>query len=1138
MNMENSMINNVGFTGNNNMAFVGNTNTNINIGFTLEDTRKLLDEQELRLYGTWLEQIEHDLQSYNPQTALNHAEKIIQSLEKKESLNTQLMARLKYIRGCCKYECGIPDEWIIDFLYAYDYEPLNRHYQEKNLFAQIWKGDYKKAEQLADTIISTDRNNVSAWAVKYTLNEHIEVPELVLYTEGGMKFKGVAGGFCKRTQNFKKLKPLFVNDLHKRGTPNITFENKSYWFILANLRLSEIIDKDTIFIFNQVNPEIKNHPDLPHAVAFLLDTIAHFEGTEKSKNLINYRYLLAYGQFLLNPNVENVGTLVDWFKKLDVQDKQSFLFLTACSFLQTQQFDKAIEFINKQTDLKPNFHYLKAYAYLQKNCFEEAETSAKVYFDAIETLDINTLSHFIFFLNFMVAEVSEKEKHFKNYTKCAKFPSDFFMKIAEFFTYYDIRPIDEVITLANDIIAMDEIKPLDDFYFIICEMLMRIGQFEEVYKILEPKVDVVNWTHGYDLYVANLNEMQSSSIRLLELLEQRRGKEGAILNMNFVYMELELLKLIPDFAKILDVVEFGLKHEPDDRDFIIHKLQALFELNKTSELQAFFKQKRDIFQTFSLKQLGYLSPFAVHVNDYALMIEILYPLAFDKENIEAREMYLSYLLLATKADFPFELCNKITLDSFVEVEINAKPKLYRVNEATIKNDPFTRFLLENEYIVGDVFEFGRYTFENNNPCKVVKIYAPIQGLMKEIMDEVSENTHPSSIFESVKIEGEVNFESINKLFVEKFGKEGDRMNQIQKKLFEQYEKKEASFTELVRFNNDNPLTTYYDLIGREGLQILPLPFFEHTTFQENTTLILDFTTVPLFFQLSRQINLVFKRKFAVSYFLVALYQKFLAEMKREIGQPLRLSITTEGVTPTIVTADTTQNNIEHVEQLLKWIDDNCEVRLVREKLDSLRVSKEREKKTKNPHFDYLIDTVFLSIRPDHILISDDSVFTKGHLSLLNNRNILSSEAYLMDAFENIYESQIIEQLLKFNYIGLNFGYSKVGIELLKFLKEETNLYEQCLANLSPMKTMNLRMFVNSIQLARIIYTHAPNLEKKKRETQRMFKAVSEGVSKENTLVKGFLLMISQQFLLFSTEWVKSVQEDFLIAFLTPVNENE
>lgn len=37
MNMKNSMINNVGFTGTYNMAFVGNTNTHINIGFTLED---------------------------------------------------------------------------------------------------------------------------------------------------------------------------------------------------------------------------------------------------------------------------------------------------------------------------------------------------------------------------------------------------------------------------------------------------------------------------------------------------------------------------------------------------------------------------------------------------------------------------------------------------------------------------------------------------------------------------------------------------------------------------------------------------------------------------------------------------------------------------------------------------------------------------------------------------------------------------------------------------------------------------------------------------------------------------------------------------------------------------------------------
>ena len=64
-----------------------------------------------------------------------------------------------------------------------------------------------------------------------------------------------------------------------------------------------------------------------------------------------------------------------------------------------------------------------------------------------------------------------------------------------------------------------------------------------------------------------------------------------------------------------------------------------------------------------------------------------------------------------------------------------------------------------------------------------------------------------------------------------------------------------------------------------------------------------------------------------------------------------------------------------------------------------------------------------------------------------------------------------------------------------------------------------------------------DLETKKRETQKVFKAVSEGIIREKPLVKAFLLLINQQFLLFAADWIKSVQEDFLIVFMTPVNEN-
>ena len=1120
--------NTVSVFGNKSITILSNGDSPINIGFSIEDNKKLLNEEEALQYDRWLEQIEQDLKNYKPETALTHIESIIHSLEEKQNPNPTLLARLKYLSGCCKYESGTQNEWITDFLFAYEYEPNNKNYKEKALIARIWKGDYNIAETLANDIIKTDKFNTYAWAAKYVITDDIEVPELVLITDDGIKFKGVAGSFCKKTQNFKKLKSLFSDDITKWDKPNITYENKGYWFILANMRLGEIIDKDPVFLFNQVRPEIKNHPDLPNAIAFLSNILSHFDGTEKSKHLLTYPYLLAYGQFLLTPTRENVLLLIDRFEKLNDQDKKQFLFLTTCSLLQTQQFDEAIEFMKKQNDLKGDYHYLKAYAYLQKKCFEDAEKSAKTYFDSVEVFSDYTMGHFIFFLTSILQENSKKEKYFNNYLSQSKFPSNFLKKIAFFFAFCHICPVDEILALANEIVSMDEIRAFDDFYMMICETLQQIGQFSESNRILEKKVDFTKCTNGYDLFIVNLARMQSDSVRLLELLENRRKKKIDIIHIDFIYMELALLKLIPDFAQILDVVELGLECEPNNYDLILHKIQALAELNKTIEFKAYFQSKRSIFHKFSLNQLRYLSPFTIEANDYDIMIEILYPLALDKDNVKAREIYLSYFTMVVKNNISFKEFTKVAMDTVVEIEINKKKKFYHVKENTIKKDNFCQFLIENELSEEQKFEFARFTFENDNPCKVIKIYDPHQGLLKEIMNEIFDNLNPSSAFESFSVEGEVNFENINKVFVEKFGKSGDEIDKTHNNLIKGYQKRTNSFHELMIFNND-PLATYHELIHNEGIHILPLKLFANIGFQEDTKLILDFTTVPLFFELSKQLNLEFNKKFIVSHFLVTRYSQILSEISQVGGESMSLSITTKGVISHLITSEMSLHNIKYVEELLKWIKINCEVHLVREKLDVLLEASRKEKNREDILFHYFVDTSFLAFRDNYLLISDDNFFALNPISLLEQQKLLNSESYLIDTFEKIYEKEILEKLLAFNYVGLHLTYSKVNTELMKYLKGEANLYDKCLSNLSLVKSMNTEMLQGCIILARNIYLNVEQWERKKEETQRVFYAILEGntINLDNFIP--LFVVIDYHFALFSPEWIDSVKEDLSVA---------
>ncbi len=1107
-----------------------NTGSTINIPHAINDIKEVLPDI---WYNKILEKVEKDLKNYNPQRALEYIEDIINSIEKNGNYDFKLMARLKYLRGYCKSEKGGQEGWIDDFLYAYAYEPKNIRYQEQALVARMWKKEYTKAEKLINEISKKDPYNITAWAAKYVIQDAVEIPDLIL--EGGyeLQFKGIAGNFLLKNQDYSKLESLFNDEISRWENPNVTFENKNYWLLLINIQLGKIIHQQSFFIFAYIRSEIQNHPKLSQTIQLLSKILEYFDKTEKRKSLMVYYYILAYGKFLLEPTIQNVTTLVAQFEQLDKKNKKDYLHLTVAAFIQTSQFKEAIAFINQQKEVHHRFYYMQAYAYSQLNRFEEAEKAGKVYFDNLEVFSIReTLQHFIAFLGDIVRNSSKKISYYDEYFKQGKFQGDFSLKIAAFAAFFEIYTTDQVVNLAKELSTREELKSYPEFCFLICAVLRQREQFLLSNTILKYKVNFNIYNQEYDLYIFNLYNARTDACHLLELLENRRKKGVKPYDRDFIGMELSLLKVIPDYAQILEIMEIGLAQTENDTNFILNKIRALYELNKIKELQSFIQTKRAIFKSFSLEDIQDVIPFVLTAGDYSLIGEVLHPFALDKENIEARNLYYKHFLLTAKDSKSLESLTNTTMNCFIEIENNKTTKFYRVNQNTAKKDKFIKYLLDNKFKVGELFEYDKKFYPKS--YKIINIYNESIGLAKEIHKSISDNEDPSMPFKSFKIPETDIVGSIDELIAEQLGTNDD-LEKVDKRqqeldLIEKYKTGELSFSAMVKYCHHNPLQTYYELLSQHCLKILPLPVYKNAIVSDKTHFILDFTTIPLFFELSKRFNISFRKKFIISYFVVSRYKTILLNLEHSLAN-----------SDFYFMAPDNQNPAQYVKELLDWIEQNCEIHLVREKLNEIVKSVDKIRSNADI-FDYLMDTYFLAIRENHVLISDDLAFAQVELHLLANRDLISSEKYLRHNFPDIYEPQILEHLLKFNYVGLTLSIPRVSEQLRKYLNGEDNYYEKCLPNLVATNSMKPEIAVESLSLVRIIYTYGASWELKKQETQRLFKVTLEGITDILPIeqIGLILVLIELQLILFSIEWIESVQEDFIIAFetLSPIQSVE
>lgn len=994
----------------------------------------------------WIRQIREDIFSFKPRTALNHLNIFEQSLISDNLIDNKTEAEISYLKGICNYEMGKSSEGAENYLNAYSKFPNYLLYQEKALRVYVDKQEDDKAFKLIEDIFKQDTNNPTAWASKIFIEDGIleeklkQVPSIIFdIPQNYQRFKSrLAGYYTKNIGDWKILNVIFEEELNKKlVSPNkITLDNKSYWLLIANLKIVNISLGESLTI-ERVNPAIKNNLDLKDAVEFMDNCLRLMGDWEKPLNLIHYKFYLLFGKYCLNEKVSDALAIYNLYNELSSDDKTNYQVLTTFSLAQTKQFDNVIEVTYDESSAHALSLSAKAYAYFSLGLIEDAVRSSNVCFEKLEKIDVDALVNFITLQLVYTQDQSLREEQFiKFQDKFIEIPEK---QIANLISYWDIFTKEErkrQLLEIKDIIG-DQGEEIHSA--ILAQFFFNINEFELVIELIQPHILLEKETLLHELYIASFHFSHLDDTKLLNLLENWRNK-GFSLKEDFLFWEICLLHFTLEWEQIYLLSQIGIDKFPDNINFYFNNILAALRLNQLQEVE-----KR--LQEVATKLISKLdedlavafSQLAIEAFLSELAIKILFPFAKNESMLNARKAYFHFFTLAYQ-NLENTQIDKVTIDSAVLVEREGKRKLLWINQNSIKAAPYNLLLEKKEgEVVIHQESFGTSIY------KILKILHPYEGLNLEIYKAIQEDNAIGFGVKSIQAPNE-DIEGFNRLLIQTFGESGTLEENRVESVYGDYAKRKVGFSAIVNMNFNDPISTYYSLINdsNRGLVIFPKDQFKTIQINPNDLIVVDFTSLLLFFELYRKLKLKYPNKFIVSKFLLEKIKLDILEIKLKPETNLSVKINSKGVTPYIYPEGIKESQLRYFEELMSWCLDNCIFKTSRKKLKILGGMYAKGDGVQNENMQEIIDTLFIREELDTFIVSDNlSIYELFYKSTV----LVSTEYYLNCIFSENFEISILPEILRMNYKGLNISPETLKGEFEKYLLEEQNLYIQCLKNL-------------------------------------------------------------------------------------------
>lgn len=1010
-------------------------------------------------YKQQLDEINRLILSFKPRTALdllNSLEKRIQ--ESQTSLDAKTNSKLIFLKALCKRE--LPEfkgeDSAKDFIRAYNLSKEDEFLKNRACVEYLFIQDAQKAIVLADELLSVDDYNLAAWIIKTVTSDNIKdfiktIPAVVL---NNYKFHHSIIYHIIRTENLNSLEDLQQYNLQLTFDFNnykeINFHNKDAFSIAIDLLVNKTFDDNPVrYIFGK-HFTIEPFPDLTAGIEMIERYINALEHTEIADSTQHQKFYLNFIQYLLSNSTENALALEGLYNQIE---KPQWFFTNAiCQIYNHQEnFQYSLNCLNRYEnsgeELNSEFYLFKSLVLhlLSKN--DDIDILYKSYLDSTDILDERHLFNIINAFFNVQKQIGNTDK-FAEYLNLAQRKNFYPEEIKTLLkTIVDLRYIenynkDEIYNLLTSI--KDNLQLSINSKNIIVENLDFIGKTEEAVEYLESYVDKSKISGTLRLYIVlisnQLHDKNSTEQfrykELLQLLEFWR------LNSSFVdeylcQLEHNLYLTINDFPKLKIISEFLYYKFPNNERYLYSYLVSLERLRDFEKIKEI---SQNISEIFADEQIGVLTSGILARNDINPQkgFEILYNLAKEPTNTMARKNYMAGSSLY---DVFFERYEHICFGYCVVYVI--ENKTYR--EKISPNNELHKNLIGKK--IGDKVSIPSLMSSRINTVEIIEIFNDALNLFRDINDE-AHNPLNNLGFES--FQAPTDPEDLKKMLIEQFGITGSQENERIKTLLNDYYNWKIGYTEIVRgVFKENYIDAYLHLTNDPGSNFTTLPNRLVQSIGNYPTILfaLDFSSLMLFYFLEKELSFKFIHKFKISYHIKEHIENQIFEVKNSHKTSMFVQITMEGVRPSLVPEDYTEKRTEFLQSILQWVNENCEIDYVEEKLDVLPKLVQNEENFKGNFLNLMVDNMYLSSKENYRLISSDSSLLLFKSDQHLHYNQINPEKYLTSFYPDKCSSEFYRFLLKSKYLGISIGLDTMKNEFYDFVAGKENYYPLVLENL-------------------------------------------------------------------------------------------
>lgn len=1066
-----------------------------NISIRLADTRdKILDsindvkiqlgQQNLSnaLLEEWsrqLDEVQKNLEQFKPHTALERLNNIEQRIRDAglESVKT-IFSRIYYMQAQCRSQMagsGKAEEEASLVIKAYHLNTSNTDIKGSAAIGYYVLEEDEKAKKLAEELLDDDPLNILAWVVLCFLagNDYKRFLETI---PKSVKKKDLFKLHLyhwliinKHIIRMVELDALGLGFEMVETEPIINNRNRHFYLLTATYFLNKFYEQGGQFSTVVDWPEVKDKPEFLYGSKLMGNIVSRVKGTEVEKQHNYYGFLYCYSLLVIDEDITHVDRMFYYFN--ETIDKPAELYIRMAQAYNNLNNDegtkKAIQVLESYGGEKNElFALFTTLNYLFLNDNENAEKNFIAYLNYHELIDKNCLLNSINLIskNGLPFTPSIRAK-LEEIAIIGKFSNDALQRILKLFLYQvggtGFNSSEDFLAFTNDSRAViDETEP--DLAIHIVFAYAHLRQFAVALAYCKDKVDFSKPSELHKTYCKLLYETEGNKP---ELLQRLKGWRDAFeLDHELVQLELYLLELQKDWREVINLSTTALLKWTKASLVVYHLFKGLYEVGDTEAIV----KNAPILDTLQWKDENYGIIFSRALMKAGLKeksLDILYRQASIKQNVRTRQYYIT-----STVEYPQELFadyERVEPGRFVVYTFNGQRNITEFTEENKDNFPQQLFLNKT---TGESFSVRTPMTDVIQTGQVNRICNKYLALFEEIILDAA-NPLSGIKMQSLQFEGETSEEML-KTFIDSFGVQGSLEKDRTEAELEKYYNGTISFSEVVNsVFRKNFIDAYFVLSAKDGklFKAISPAVSRNVTLTESTKFVLDFTSVCLFYQLSKELSIKFQKKFIASSLLRQDLAERLEAAKTSPGSEFSINVTADRVQPIFYPKDYKEKRVEHLKALLDWTDTYCTSEIVAERLNFIMQLKESEKN--DIYLQQLVDNKLLTEREGYILLSNDPFYYRLFKS--STEDVISPLHYL-DKFHPNESKSILDFLYLHNYAGVPVTETLLYDEALKMLAGQENRFGICLENLRynwnpyPNHIIEAIRFIKSLYLSAVL----------------------------------------------------------------------